>query len=96
VSVVVLNNTTTAGLAGKVATQLRQNGWNVSKDGNYTGNDILSTCAYYDPKVVGAKQAAEALQTMFPSIKRVRPQFGELAVWKSPIVVIIVQDWLTS
>jgi hypothetical protein len=94
--VVVLNNTTTTGLAGQVAAQLRQAGWDVTKDDNYPGNDIISTCAYYDPNVQGAKQAAEALQTTFPAIKRVRPQFGELAVWKSPIVVIVVQDWLSS
>jgi hypothetical protein len=96
VSIVVLNNTTTTGLAGQVAKQFRQAGWNVTKDDNYPGNDIISSCAYYDPSVPGAMQAAEALQTMFPAIKRVKPQFGELAVWKSPIVVILVQDWLQS
>jgi hypothetical protein len=95
VSVVVLNNTTTTGLAGQVAKQFRQAGWDVTKYDNYQ-NDIISTCAYYDPNVPGAKAAAEALQATFPGIKRVEPQFGELAVWKSPIVVIIVQDWLQS
>ena len=94
-SLVVLNNTTTTGLAGQVAKQFEQAGWTVTKYDNYQ-DDIISTCAYYDPKVAGAKFAAEALKATFPRIKRVMPQFSELASWHSPVVVIIVQDWLDS
>ena len=56
-------------------------------------NDILSTCAYYDPSVVGAQAAATALQAQFPAIKRVEPQFAELAAYNSPIVVILTPDY---
>ena len=38
---------------------------------NYS-NNIISTCAYYDPSVTGAKAAAEALKAQFPWIKRAR------------------------
>jgi hypothetical protein len=93
VSLVVLNNTTTAGLAGQVAKQFEQAGWTVTKSDNYQ-DDIISTCAYYDPDVPGAKEAAQALKATFPKIKRILPQFTELASWHSPIVVILVQDWL--
>lgn len=65
----------------------------MSKYDNYAANDIISTCAYYDPSVPGAKQAAEALKASFPSIKRVLPQFTELGAWHSPIVLIIVDAW---
>ena len=92
---VVLNNTTITGLAKQAEQTFEQGGWTVTAANNYQ-NDILSTCAYYDPSVVGAKAAAEALQRQFPGIKRVEPQFAELASWHSPIVVILTPDWATS
>ena len=49
-----------------------------SSDENYQ-NDIVSTCAYYDPNVAGAKAAAQALQQQFPTIKRVVPKFAAAA-----------------
>jgi hypothetical protein len=89
---VVLNNTTVQGLAQQVATQFEAGGWTVTSFTNYT-NNILSTCAYYDPAVTGAKAAATALQTQFPDIRRVQPQFPELSSYHSPIVVILTPDY---
>ena len=94
-SLVVLNNTTITGLANQAKRTFERGGWTVTAANNYQ-NDILSTCAYYDPSVAGAKAAAEALQQQFPGIKRVEPQFAELASWHSPIVVILTPDWTTS
>jgi hypothetical protein len=62
----------------------------VSSFGNYQ-NDILSTCAYYDPGVPGAQQAAQALQQQYPTIKRVQPKFAELPA--GPIVVVLTPDY---
>jgi len=92
---VVLNNTTTTGLAKQAKRTFQRGGWTVTAASNYQ-NDILSTCAYYDPSVAGAKAAAEALQRQFPGIKRVEPQFAELSSWHSPIVVILTPDWASS
>jgi hypothetical protein len=89
---VVLNNTTITGLAQQAAQRFSAGGWTVSKYDNYQ-NDIVSTCAYYDPSVPGAEAAAQALQQQFPAIKRVKPQFAELASWHSPIVVILTPDY---
>jgi len=92
---VVLNNTTVTGLANQAKRTFESGGWTVTAANNYQ-NDILSTCAYYDPSVAGAKAAAEALQRQFPGIKRVEPQFSELSSWHSPIVVILTPDWASS
>jgi hypothetical protein len=90
VPLVVLNNTTISGLAERAAHHFEDGGWTVSTWGNYQ-NDILSTCAYYDPSVTGAEQAAEALQEQYPSIKRVKPKFAELP--SGPVVVVLTPDY---
>lgn len=92
---VVLNNTTITGLAQQASHTFEKGGWTVTKYDNYT-NDILSTCAYYDPSVAGAQAAANALRAQFPAIKRVKPQFAELAGWHSPIVVILTPDYVNG
>jgi hypothetical protein len=89
---VVLNNTTVSGLAQQAAARFEAGGWTVTSYTNYT-NNILSTCAYYDPAVPGAKEAATALQAQFPAIKRIQPQFAELSSYHSPIVVILTPDY---
>ena len=90
VPLVVLNNTTTTGLAGQAAHRFESAGWKVSSVGNLT-NDIISTCAYYDPSVANAKAAAKALKHEFPTIKRVRPKFPQLP--PGPIVVVLTPDY---
>jgi hypothetical protein len=90
---VVLNNTTVQGLAKGAAARFRAGGWTVTQYANYQ-NDIASTCAYYDPSVSGAHEAALALQAQYPTIKRVKEQFSELGRFASPIVVILVADYV--
>jgi hypothetical protein len=88
---VVLNNTTTPNLARDAAQRFEAAGWTVtSYDENYH-NDILSTAAYYDPSVEGAKEAATALQKQFPTIKRVVPKFEGLP--DGPVVVVLTTDY---
>lgn len=87
---IVLNNTTISGLAESAAHRFEEGGWTVTRYGNLT-NNILSTCAYYDPSVSGAQTAARALQKEFPTIKRVKPKFAELPA--GPIVVVLTPDY---
>lgn len=87
---VVLNNTSAHGLAEQARARFEAGGWTVSGTGNLV-NNIVSTCAYYDPSVSGAKQAAMQLQAQFPSIKRVEPKFAELP--PGPIVVVLTSDY---
>ena len=90
VPLVVLNNTTISGLAQQAAQRFEQGGWTVTRYDNYQ-NDILSTCAYYDPSVPGAKTAADALQAQYPTIKRVKPKFPGLP--SGPVVVVLTPDY---
>ena len=90
VPLIVLNNTTVTGLAQRAAQRFESGGWTVSHYANYQ-NDIVSTCAYYDPADPKAKAAAEALQAQYPTIKRVKPKFPELP--SGPVVVVLTPDY---
>jgi hypothetical protein len=87
---VVLNDTTISGLGKQAAGTFEAGGWRVTQVGNLQ-NDILSTCAYYDPSAKGARASAELLQRQFPAIKRVVPKFAELP--PGPIVVVLTPDY---
>jgi hypothetical protein len=90
VPLIVLNNTTTLGLAHQAAQRFEHGGWTVTHYDNLR-NEILSTCAYYDPNVAGAKAAATALQAQYPTIKRVEPKFVGLP--SGPVVVVLTPDY---
>jgi hypothetical protein len=86
IPLIVLNNTSIAGLAKTATDRLRRDGWTVTRYDNYS-NDIVSTCAYYDPSVKGAKAAAEALRAQYSWIQRVKERFPELP--SGPVVVVL-------
>jgi len=65
---IVLNETTTRGLAAHVAAELRTKGWTVSGVGNWMGN-VPTTTVYYSP---GLLAAAESLAREL-GVSRVRP-----------------------
>jgi hypothetical protein len=90
VPLIVLNNSSVVGLATQASQQFESGGWTVTSVDNLQ-NDILSSCAYYDPSVANAKAAAEALQRQFPEIKRVEPKFPELP--SGPVVVVLTSDY---
>ena len=90
---VVLNNTTVVGLAKQAAQTFEAGGWTVTSYGNYQ-NDIISSCAYYDPSYPGAQAAAEALRAQFPAIKRDVPKFAGLPA--GPIVVVLTPDYTSG
>jgi hypothetical protein len=87
---VVLNNTTTVGLAAQAERTFETGGWAVTQIGNLQ-NSIVSTCAYFDPSVSGARASAQRLERQFPAIKRVQPKFPELPA--GPIVVVLAPDY---
>jgi hypothetical protein len=93
VPLIVLNNSTVTGLAARAAQQFEQGGWTVTNYDNLQ-NDIISTCAYYDPSAPDARAAAKALQRQFPGIDRVKPKFPELP--SGPIVVVLTGDYSTT
>jgi hypothetical protein len=87
---VVLNAVGTPNLATDAAAQFEHAGWTVTHIGDYT-NNFLSTAAYYDPSVPGARRAAHALQRQFPFIKRVVERFSQLPA--GPVVVVLWSDY---
>ena len=86
----MLNNTDKTGLAETAAASFRAGGWTVTSTGNLV-NNIISTCAYYDPSVANAQAAANALKAQFPAIKRVVAKFSGLPA--GPIVVVLTTDY---
>lgn len=93
VPLIVLNNTRTNGLATDAADDFRDGGWKVDRVGNLS-NNIISTCAYYDPDEDGAEQAAKALRKQFPGIDRVEERFAELP--SGPIVVVLTSGYSSN
>ena len=90
VPLIVLNNTSTVGLGETARQRFEAAGWTVTSVGTIS-NDIISTCAYYDPSDPANEQAASQLQQEFPAIKRVREKFPELPA--GPIVVVLTTDY---
>jgi LytR cell envelope-related transcriptional attenuator len=93
VPLVVLNNSSVAGLAAQAAQQFENGGWSVTRIDDLQ-NEILSPCAYYDPSVAHARAAAKALQRQFPGIDRVKPKFPQLP--SGPIVVVLTAAYTTT
>jgi hypothetical protein len=83
VQVVVLNQTSRAGLASRVADALRGDGWTVAAVGNFHGT-VPATTVYYPPgEELAAQTAAEDLQ----ATPRIRPRFGNLSTGRLTVVV---------
>jgi hypothetical protein len=89
-SVAILNDTTVSGLGAQAQADLTAQGWTVLSATTYS-NNIISTCAYYDPSDPANKAAALVLQQQFPWIKRVVERFAELPA--APIVLVITASY---
>lgn len=88
---IVLNQTTTPGLAQQAAARFERGGWRVTSSQDGYQNDVITTTAYYDPAVAGAKRAALALQRQFATIHRVAERFTQLPA--GPVVVVLTTDY---
>jgi hypothetical protein len=86
----VLNNTSDSALTSSAIQRLQAGGWTASDGGSFDGS-ILSTAVYYDPRVSGAEQAAEQLESQFPVIKRVKPRFDGLP--QGPLILMVTTDY---
>ena len=89
-AIYILNNTTQPDLGTSTVAKFRAKGWRVVGTENYS-NDIISSCAYYDPSDPHNLTVAHQLQSEFPGIQRVAPRFPELPDY--PIVVILNPDY---
>ncbi len=81
--VVVLNQSSRAGLAATVGQDLRDQGWTVPAVGNFRGI-VPSTTVYYP---AGAETAALAVASDLRSEPRIRPRFGNLSTTRLTVVV---------
>jgi LytR cell envelope-related transcriptional attenuator len=93
VPLIVLNNSFVQNLAQQASDQFEAGGWTVTRVDDLQ-NDIISTCAYFDPTDPAAKAAALALRRQFSGIERVRPKFPELPT--GPVVVVLTADYSTT
>jgi LytR cell envelope-related transcriptional attenuator len=93
VPLVVVNSTGRLGLAAAAADTFRAGGWTVSLLANYAG-PVATSCAYYDPAVPHAQDAALGLQRQFPAIRRVAARFDPLPA--GPVVVVLADDYAAS
>jgi hypothetical protein len=91
---IVLNQTTTTGLADQAAARFRSGGWQVTSAQDGYQNDVITTTAYYDPAIAGAQRAAQALARQFPTIHRVAEKFPELPA--GPVVVVLTTDYTSG
>jgi hypothetical protein len=85
-TVVVFNNTTIQGLAGKAATKIEKVGWNVLKTDNWHGRVDAST-VYYGPNM---KAAAQELATDV-GVSRIKPSFAPMN--PKMLTVILTTDY---
>ncbi|HEY4315330.1 MAG TPA: LytR C-terminal domain-containing protein [Actinomycetes bacterium] len=83
VEVVVLNQTSRAGLAGVVADRLRAKGWTVGVVGNFHGV-VPATTVYYPP---GQQDAARVAADDLPVAPRIMPRFSNLSTTRLTVVV---------
>lgn len=81
--VVVLNQSSRAGLAAAVGQELRDQGWQVPAVGNFHGT-VPSTTVYYPP---GAETTALAVAGDLRSPPRIMPRFGNLSTSRLTVVV---------
>jgi hypothetical protein len=82
IEVVVLNQTSRAGLAGVVADRLRAKGWTVVV-GNFHGV-VPATTVYYPP---GEADAARVAADDLPVAPRIMPRFSNLSTTRLTVVV---------
>lgn len=89
--VVVLNGTSTTGLAKKVTDQIKAEGWQTRTPGNYPKNVVKKTTVFYPNEDM--KTAAENLQKTIPDIASVEPSDPTMA--KDALTVVLATDWPT-
>ncbi|MGH8869781.1 MAG: LytR C-terminal domain-containing protein, partial [Actinomycetes bacterium] len=87
VEVVVLNNTTTSGLAGDTAADLRADGWQVALVGNFIGSIPASTVYYPDGRDDEARVLADAL-----GIDGLHPSFE--GVSSTRLTAVLTKDFV--
>jgi len=90
VPIIVLNNTNKTGLAQTMRDQFVAGGWKVTSVGNMSDN-IVSTCAYFDPVDAKNLDAAQRLQAEFPAIKRVKEKYPGMP--SGPLIVVLTSDY---
>ena len=87
----MLNQGLLDGTAGAAGRRFEAVGWRVSSVNENYVNDVVTTTAYYDPGVAGARAAARALADQFPTIHRVAARFSNLVA--GPVVVVLTDDY---
>jgi hypothetical protein len=86
----VYNNSTVRDQAQRVASDLRESGWQVTEVGNYPYGAIATSTVYYRPGTQ-EQAAAESLANEFGL--RAAPRFGGIANASPGLIVIVTGDY---
>jgi hypothetical protein len=90
VTVRVYNNSTITGLAARAANELRRQGWNVVKVGNYPHGVIPVSTVYFRPGTE-EQSAARSLAAQFGV--RVMPRFPGIQNASPGLIIIVTSNW---
>ncbi|WAL66242.1 LytR C-terminal domain-containing protein [Amycolatopsis cynarae] len=90
VQVRVYNNSTITGLAGRAASDLRADGWNVAEASNYPYGVIPTTTAYFTPGT-DEETAAKALAAAFGM--KAEPRFAGIQNASAGVIIIVTNDY---
>ncbi len=95
VPVVVLNATTTTGLAAKISGAVVAGGWESPGVGAYEGDDVPATTVFFTEGDETQRQAAVQLVDQFPELQGPAPRFFELPaeITTPSLVIVAAGDW---
>ncbi|MGY1751919.1 LytR C-terminal domain-containing protein [Blastococcus sp. SYSU D01042] len=95
VPVVVLNATSTTGLAAKISGAVVSGGWESPGVGAYEGDDVPATTVFFTEGDETQRQAAVQLVDQFPQLQGPAPRFFELPaeITTPSLVIVAAGDW---
>jgi hypothetical protein len=96
VPVVVLNATTTTGLAAKISGAVVGGGWESPGVGAYEGDDVSATTVFFTEGDETQRQAAVQLVDQFPELQGPAPRFFELPaeITTPSLVIVAAGEWV--
>ena len=95
VPVVVLNATSTTGLAAKISGAVVAGGWESPGVGAYEGDDVPATTVFFTEGDETQRLAAVQLVDQFPQLQGPAPRFFELPaeITTPSLVIVAAGDW---
>lgn len=91
-SLVVVNSTSTAGLANKLASLWQNDGWVVTRTGNYQDDELEKTTVYYQKGPSTCQDLLERSSRLLPITPQLIEDNSLANQYRAQVVVVIGQD----